>query len=188
MSYLSYLMFFSDSASNTKKKISFKNLFSRVETGFSFFTQQFNIKLSFDDVNPTWKVPKLNQAEAYSVLINLLSNSVKSLIASKTEVRKLHVALNRDDKTYTLIVKDNGIGLSEEHWEKVFEARTYDPEDKLYSSISSQLGDEQLSNLGKGSGLGLNIVRNILRKHKGEVKFMPPTQDWYAEVQVMLGK
>lgn len=179
---------FSDSASNTKKKISFKNLFARVEKGFSFFTKQFNIQLTFDDINPTWKVPKLNQAEAYSVLINLLSNSVKSLIASQTEQRRLNVTLDRDDQTYTLMVQDNGIGLSEEHWDKVFEARTYDPENKLYSSISSKLGDEQLSNLGKGSGLGLNIVRNILRKHKGEVKFNTPSQDWHATVQVMLGK
>jgi signal transduction histidine kinase len=178
---------FSDSASNSNKKISFKNLFSRVETGFSFFTQQFKIKLTFEDVNPTWKVPKLNQAEAYSVLINLLSNSVKSLIASKTTDRKLHVSLLKSDFNYIMVVKDNGIGLSEEHWEKVFEARTYDPENKLYSSLSSQLGDEQLSNLGKGSGLGLNIVRNILRKYKFDASFTSPSEDWQAEVKVILG-
>jgi len=178
---------FSDSASNTKKKISFKNLFSRVKTGFSFFTKQFNIKLTFDEVSPTWKVPKLNQAEAYSVLINLLSNSIKSLIASKSKVRKLHVSLRREESSYSMIVQDNGIGLSEEHWEKVFEARVYDPEGKLYSSVSSELSDEQLSNLGKGSGLGLNIVRNILRKHKCEVSFIAPSKNWKAEVQVIIG-
>jgi len=133
------------------------------------------------------KVPKLNQAEAYSVLINLLSNSVKSLIASKTTDRKLHVSLLKSDFNYIMVVKDNGIGLSEEHWEKVFEARTYDPENKLYSSLSSQLGDEQLSNLGKGSGLGLNIVRNILRKYKFDASFTSPSEDWQAEVKVILG-
>lgn len=179
---------FSDSANSAKKKISFTNLFSRVDTGFRFFTQQFNIELTFDEVNPIWKVPKLNQAEAYSVLINLLSNSVKSLIASDAEKRQLHVSVERIDSDYTMIVKDNGIGLSEEHWDKVFEARTYDPEGKLYSSVSSQLGDEKLSNLGKGSGLGLNIVRNILRKHKGEVMFITPSENWNAEVKVLIGK
>ncbi|EMK6985810.1 HAMP domain-containing histidine kinase, partial [Vibrio alginolyticus] len=88
---------------------------------------------------------------------------------------------------HILQVLDNGIGLSEEHWDKVFEARTYDPEGKLYSSVSSKLGDEKISNLGKGSGLGLNIVRNILRKHKGDVAFIKPTNGWNAAIQVKIG-
>ncbi|MEQ2351970.1 sensor histidine kinase [Pseudoalteromonas piscicida] len=179
---------FSDSASNTKKKISFSNLFARVNKGFRFFIEQFGISLTFSDVNPRWMIPRLNQAEAYSVLINLLSNGIKSLIASEEKTRKLHVELSLDESQYTLTVKDNGIGLSEEHWEKVFEARTFDPEGKLYSSISSVLCDEQLSNLGKGAGLGLNIVRNILRKHKGSVAFSKPTDSWNAEVKVEIGK
>ncbi|CAK1839902.1 histidine kinase [Vibrio crassostreae] len=179
---------FSDSASNTKKKISFSNLFYKVNTGFKFFTKQFKIELTFDEVNPTWKVPKLSPAEAYSVLINLLSNSIKSLIASHSEERRLHVSINRVGSDYTMLVQDNGIGLSKEHWEKVFEARTYDPEGKLYSSISSLLGDEQLSNINKGSGLGLNIVRNILSKHRGKVEFIEPSDGWNAEVKVMIGK
>nr|MBF4333157.1 sensor histidine kinase [Vibrio anguillarum] len=49
-------------------------------------------------------------------------------------------------------------------------------------------GDEQLSNINKGSGLGLNIVRSILQKHKGDVRFTEPSQDWNAEVKVTIGK
>ncbi|MBE8570470.1 sensor histidine kinase [Vibrio sp. OPT46] len=178
---------FSESSENAKKKISYVNLFNSVQTGFKFFIQQFGIELSFDNVNPTVRVAKLNQAEAYSVLINLLSNSIKSLIASSTKDRKIHVSVHRNDGEHTILVKDNGIGLSEEHWDKVFEARTYDPEGKLYSSVSSKLGDEKLSNLGKGSGLGLNIVRNILRKHKGDVAFIQPSTGWNAEIKVNIG-
>ena len=179
---------FSDSAEKTNKKISYNNLFTRVQTGFRFFTKQLNIELSFADVNPTWLIPKLNQAEAYSVLINLISNSIKSLIASEANERHLYVDIERHNEEHLILVRDNGVGLSREHWEKVFEARTYDPEGKLYNTVSSKLGDETLSNLGKGSGLGLNIVRNILRKHKGDVKFIAPTENWSAEVQVTLVK
>ncbi|MGR5363624.1 sensor histidine kinase [Vibrio mediterranei] len=179
---------FSDTTKASNKKISFSNMFERVGTGFNFFLKQFNIELTYDTVKPTWKVPKLNQVEAYSVLINLLSNSIKSLIASDTMDRKIHISVERSDTLYTMCVQDNGIGLKEEYWEKVFEARTFDPEGKLYSSISSALGDEQLSNINKGSGLGLNIVRNILQKHKGDVNFIAPSQDWNAEVKVTIGK
>ncbi|EKO3803711.1 ATP-binding protein [Vibrio harveyi] len=178
---------FSESSENASKKISYVNLFKKVQIGFKFFIQQFGIELTFDSVNPTIRVAKLNQAEAYSVLINLLSNSIKSLIASNNEKRSIHVSLQRNNGEHILIVKDNGIGLSEEHWEKVFEARTYDPEGKLYSSVSSKIGDDKLSNLGKGSGLGLNIVRNILLKHKGDVAFTHPSEGWNAEVKVKIG-
>ncbi|KOO15521.1 hypothetical protein AKJ18_11085 [Vibrio xuii] len=179
---------FSDSTSNTGKKITYRSLFNRIETGFRFFLKQYDIDLEFTDVSPVWGVPKLNQAEAYSVIINLISNSIKSLIASDSTTRAIQVSVENDDGTHYISVRDNGIGLKKEHWEKVFEARTFDPEGKLYSSVSSKLGDEKLSNLGKGSGLGLNIVQNILRKHQGSVKFVEPTNYWNAEVQVTLGK
>ncbi|MCA3903472.1 sensor histidine kinase, partial [Vibrio vulnificus] len=178
---------FSDSADNTDKRITYNNLFQRVQTGFKFFLEQFDIELTFEKVNPTLRIPKLNQAEAYSVLINLISNSIKSLIASDSIERKINVSITKDGSNNIILVKDNGIGLAKEHWETVFEARTYDPEGKLYNSVSSKLGNEKLSNLGKGSGLGLNIVRNILRKHKCDATFVEPNGSWKAIVQVAIG-
>lgn len=178
---------FSDSADNTNKKITYHTLFQRVQTGFKFFLEQFGIELVFEKVNPTWRVPKLNQAEAYSILINLISNSIKSLIASDSVKRKINVSITKIGSDNIILVKDNGIGLAKEYWETVFEARTFDPEGKLYNSVSSKLGNEELSNLGKGSGLGLNIVRNILRKHKSDAVFKEPDQNWKAVVQVVIG-
>lgn len=178
---------FSDSADNTDKKITYNNLFQRVQTGFKFFLEQFGIELVFEKVTPILRVPKLNQAEAYSVLINLISNSIKSLIASDSTERKINVSITKVGKNHIIQVKDNGIGLAKEHWETVFEARTFDPEGKLYNSVSSVLDNEELSNLGKGSGLGLNIVRNILRKHKSDAYFQEPDKTWKAIVQVVIG-
>ncbi|KAA3493199.1 hypothetical protein Y058_05515 [Vibrio mimicus] len=79
---------FSDATDNMNKKITYHQLFQKVQTGLKFFLEQFDIELVFEKVNPTWKVPKLNQAEAYSILINLISNSIKSLIASDSEKKK----------------------------------------------------------------------------------------------------
>ncbi|MDN3628612.1 sensor histidine kinase [Vibrio lentus] len=179
---------FSDSTGKSNKKITYHNLFKRIETGFSFFLKQYDIKLEFEKVKPFLGVPKLNQAEAYSVLINLISNSIKSLIASDSEERFIHVSVIREDEgLHYITVKDNGIGLKKEHWDRVFEAKTYDPEGKLYSSVSSKISDDKISNLGKGSGLGLNIVQNILRKYKGNAKFVEPSAHWNAEVQITIG-
>ncbi|WP_038182936.1 sensor histidine kinase [Vibrio rhizosphaerae] len=178
---------FSDSTTKSSKKVTYRSLFNRIQTGFRFFLKQYDIELEFENISPILGVPKLNSAEAYSVLINLISNSIKSLIASDSEKRLIQVSVVKDDSTHYITVKDNGIGLKKEHWQKVFEPRTFDPEGTLYSSVSSKLGDEKLSNLGKGSGLGLNIVQNILKKHKGNVKFVSPSSSWNAEVQVTLG-
>lgn len=178
---------FSDSTSNLSKKVTYRNLFNRIQTGFRFFLKQYGIELNFEDINPILGVPKLNSAEAYSVLINLISNSIKSLIASDSDKRQILVSVVKENDIHCIFVRDNGIGLKKEHWEKVFEPRIFDPEGKLYSSVSSKLGDEKLSNLGKGSGLGLNIVKNILKKHKGNVKFVEPSSGWSAVVQVTIG-
>lgn len=178
---------FSDSTSKSSKKVTYRSLFSRIQTGFQFFLKQYGITLQFEDVSPILGVPKLNSAEAYSVLINLISNSIKSLIASDSEQRLIQVEIIKVNEIHYLTVRDNGIGLKKEHWKKVFEPRTFDPEGKLYSSVSSKLGDEKLSNLGKGSGLGLNIVQNILKKHKGSIEFIEPSSNWNAEVQVTIG-
>ncbi|AWG85285.1 ATP-binding protein [Vibrio parahaemolyticus] len=178
---------FSDSTSKSAKKVTYRSLFNRIQTGFRFFLKQYGITLQFEDVSPILGVPKLNSAEAYSVLINLISNSIKSLIASDSEQRLIQVGVVKENDTHYITVRDNGIGLKKEHWKKVFEPRTFDPEGKLYSSVSSKLGDEKLSNLGKGSGLGLNIVQNILKKHKGGVEFIEPSSNWNAVVQVTIG-
>nr|WP_303660126.1 HAMP domain-containing sensor histidine kinase [Vibrio cholerae] len=178
---------FSDSTSKSAKKVTYRSLFNRIQTGFRFFLKQYGITLQFEDVSPILGVPKLNSAEAYSVLINLISNSIKSLIASDSEQRLIQVGVLKENDTHYITVRDNGIGLKKEHWKKVFEPRTFDPEGKLYSSVSSKLGDEKLSNLGKGSGLGLNIVQNILKKHKGGVEFIEPSSNWNAVVQVTIG-
>lgn len=178
---------FSDSTSKSAKKVTYRSLFNRIQTGFRFFLKQYGITLQFEDVSPILGVPKLNSAEAYSVLINLISNSIKSLIASDSEQRLIQVGVVKENDTHYITVRDNGIGLKKEHWKKVFEPRTFDPEGKLYSSVSSKLGDEKLSNLGRGSGLGLNIVQNILKKHKGGVEFIEPPSNWNAVVQVTIG-
>lgn len=179
---------FSDSTNKISKTITYKNLFGRIQAGFKFFLKNYDIELIFEDVRATIAVPKLNPAEAYSVFINLISNSIKSLIASNNSHRVINVSVYQENEIHYILVKDNGIGLKKEYWQRVFEPRVFDPEGKLYSSVSSKLGSEKISNLGKGSGLGLNIVRSILKKHKGSINFIDPSPSWSAEVQIIIGK
>ena len=59
------------------------------------------------------------------------------------------------DHTYGLIVKDSGIGIPKEDIEKIFE--------EFYRSKNAREA-EQI-----GTGLGLNLVKEIVHHYKGEI-------------------
>jgi signal transduction histidine kinase len=85
-------------------------------------------------------------------LLNLVNNAVKY---SSTE-KYLGVRLYRNNGSLNLEVVDHGIGIPASEQPKIFE--------KFY-----RVGDPLVHNT-KGSGLGLSLVRHIVRAHDGEVK------------------
>jgi signal transduction histidine kinase len=84
-------------------------------------------------------------------LLNLVNNAVKYSAREKY----LGVYLYRQDGSVNLEVVDHGIGISAREQPKIFE--------KFY-----RVGDPLVHNT-KGSGLGLSLVRHIVRAHGGEV-------------------
>ncbi|WP_127903599.1 sensor histidine kinase [Solirhodobacter olei] len=87
------------------------------------------------------------------VMANLLSNAAKfSHPGSEVVVR-----LEAEDKLARILVIDQGVGLSEEHRELVF-----DQFSQLDSSDTRRIG---------GTGLGLNICRRILDLHHATIDY-----------------
>lgn len=85
------------------------------------------------------------------VLLNLISNSIKySNDSVKIEVH----ALEKEEWT-EFKVKDNGIGIEQEKVELIFE--------KFY-----RVGNDHSSKV-EGTGLGLNIVKNLIELHGGNI-------------------
>ena len=84
----------------------------------------------------------------YQVLMNLLSNAVKFTDSGKIKFSSLIKSSNNGNTTVYFEVKDNGIGMSKEQIEKVF-----DPFIQADSSTTRNYG---------GTGLGLAIVKNIV--------------------------
>ena len=84
-------------------------------------------------------------------LLNLVNNALKY-----SQDRKfIGVNLFRDNGSVKLEVEDHGIGIPAQEQHKIFE--------KFY-----RVGDPLVHNT-KGSGLGLSLVRHIVRAHGGEV-------------------
>jgi signal transduction histidine kinase len=155
-----------------------------VAAGFSYLTQSFSIKVDSGDVDPNAKTPPMRSAEIYSVLVNLISNSIKSCIASGGKL--VAVDGRRDSKGLVIRVRDTGVGLDEGYWERAFEPLVADPENRLYRRLETAIEDEDLRVLGRGSGLGLSIVKDIVTSRGGRVRFTKPGGSWRASVEVTL--
>ena len=75
-------------------------------------------------------------------------------------------------KSYVLIIKDQGPGFSETSTNKIFK--------RFYSN--------RPKNFGEHSGLGLNIVKNIVELHKGRVAASNRIDSNGAQIEILLPK
>ncbi len=92
-----------------------------------------------------------NRRMIKDLLYNLIDNAIKY---NKTN-GKVKVTIEKKDCNCIITVKDSGIGIPTEEQDKVFE-RFY----MVDKSRSKKLG---------GSGLGLSIVKHIVRYHNGQI-------------------
>ena len=110
---------------------------------------------SLTDVKLSWEIePELYvrfEKDSYEIVLrNLLENAV--LYSEGTPV--VEVKLTRKDENAHLIIKDEGRGIPAQHQKKVF---------RMFYRIRQ--GGRSI----RGSGLGLFIVWNIVRLHKGKI-------------------
>jgi two-component system phosphate regulon sensor histidine kinase PhoR len=134
---------FSDNELNTLTKNIIQTYNDHIkESGFELEVNynENDIKLKLDD-------------EAISeALINLLDNSIKY----SDKEKKIYVSTGENNGTAFIEVKDKGIGIAAENYDKIFE--------KFYRESTNNIHNT------KGSGLGLSIVKHIMDAHDGWVK------------------
>ena len=87
------------------------------------------------------------------ILVNLLSNAVK--FTPEGGEMSLEAVVNMESHTIDFIVKDSGIGISQEDLAKLFQA---------FVQIDSKLSREF-----EGTGLGLALVKNLVELHNGSI-------------------
>jgi signal transduction histidine kinase len=111
------------------------------QSGFVFEEQ-------IDEKIPPLKVDRESIARS---LLNLVNNALKY----SQDRKYIGVNLYRQNAAVKLEVVDHGIGIPPEEHQKIF--------DKFY-----RVGDPLVHNT-KGSGLGLSLVRHIVKAHGGDV-------------------
>lgn len=86
-----------------------------------------------------------------NVIYNLLDNAIKYCQENPFIV----IRTSQDSKGITLEVKDNGIGVGQEHQKRIFQ--------KFFRVPTGNVHDV------KGFGLGLNYVKQIVEAHRGKI-------------------
>ncbi|MCJ8501482.1 ATP-binding protein [Desulfatitalea alkaliphila] len=89
-----------------------------------------------------------NPQQLNQVFVNILVNAVQA-IEKQGEIR---VATRHLDDRVEIRIADTGCGIAEEHLNRIF--------DPFFTT----------KDVGQGTGLGMNIVYNIIQKHHGDIR------------------
>jgi signal transduction histidine kinase len=105
-------------------------------------------------------LPKIKTfgAELHQVWTNLIDNAIDAIVGDTTKAKPagtIHVRTSRSGACAQVDVIDNGPGISPEALPRLFEA--------FFTT----------KDVGKGTGLGLEIVRRIVTRHEGTVTVSP---------------
>ena len=105
-----------------------------------------NMVLSLaDDIRPVYGVP----SQFEQVFVNLIANACHALPSTGGDIPI--TAVQADAQRASITIADSGGGISTTHLQRVFEP--------FYTT----------KEIGKGTGLGLPIVRNILKNHNATI-------------------
>jgi len=124
-----------------------KELIDEAQARLEYLIKQKGVEIVIKDKLPKIFCDRIRLAE---VFLNLFSNAIKF-----NDKQKPRIEIGCSDKGafYEFYVKDNGIGIKEEYFDKIFE-------------IFQRLGKREDA---EGTGAGLTIVKKIVQMHKGKI-------------------
>ena len=170
-----YSQMLKDEASLSREKMSKINLIDVIENVVEDFKQDLNNQNKKIDIKIIEKIGSKNgrfilgiENRLEQVIANLLDNS----ISFSQENQKIEIGIEETTKNLVMIIKDEGPGFSETSPQKIFK--------RFYSN--------RPKSFGKHSGLGLNIVKNIVELHKGTIAASNRLNTRGAQVEVLLPK
>ena len=136
---------FSDFATLPKTQLEKTDIVEATKKVVEIFEQN-NITLETSDENI---FVKLDKEQWIRVMTNLIKNSIQSIPHDRES--NIQVKIIESTKKVKIIVSDNGLGVSKNNREKIFEPKFTTKSD--------------------GMGLGLGIVRSIINSHRGKISY-----------------
>ena len=108
------------------------------------------------------------------VFYNLISNAFRYTPKGGT----IHLKISHDNENLFIAVEDSGVGIAPQHIDKIFDLFFEVP---MHNNVQK--------NYNKGTGIGLSIVKNIVKLHKGDIEVTnKETQGVVFKVTLPLGR
>lgn len=86
-------------------------------------------------------------------MVQLLQNLIANAIRFNLNTPEISISSQRDDQSFIFSIRDNGIGIEEQYFERIF---------KIFQRLAPRENSE-------GIGIGLSICKRIIERHKGKI-------------------
>ena len=96
---------------------------------------------------------RMNKASFESIMINLISNSIRALKRVR-RIRRIKIEVSKDETNIIIKFEDNGFGIKHENRKKIFR--------ELFTTYKTPRD--------RGTGMGLTIIKEIIEEdYKGDI-------------------
>jgi len=170
-----YTQMLKDEASLSREKMSKIDLHKIIRNVTEDYKQNMtslNTKIEVEVIN------KKNEKKYFYILgiesriEQVIANLLDNAISFSQSNNKIQVGIEDTQKEFLIKFKDEGPGFNEKNIDNIFK--------RFYSN--------RPNNFGEHSGLGLNIVKNIVELHKGKIKAINRLDKKGAQIEVLLPK
>lgn len=135
-----------DSGADRFEQVGFGKVVDHAVSLLDEAIHEAHAKISYSDL------PEVtgDRHQLVQLMVNLVGNALKYRGAAPPQI---HISAERGDRAWRFSVRDNGIGIHERHYERIFE---------IFQRLHDQ-GDYP------GTGIGLAVCRRIVHRHGGEI-------------------
>ena len=169
--YIAGLM--SQTESRDLRELSVAGALKRFGEQFESYMFKQNVIFENVEVAPSsLRTIKMHASELDSVLLNFLTNSIKSMKKAQVSKRRIRMDAKREGKYVVIGFEDNGVGIPEEQHSLIFDA---------FYTTTLTADDDGVA--GPGTGLGLKIVSDIARSYGGEVSVAVPSDGFSCRIE-----
>lgn len=164
--YIAGLM--SQTESRELRELSVSGTLKRFREQFESYMFKQRVQFEPISVDPSsLRTTEMHASEFDSVLLNFLTNSIKSMKKARVSQRKIRMDARRDGKHIVLGFEDNGVGVPDQQRDRIFDA--------FYTTT---LTSEDDGVAGPGTGLGLKIVSDIAKSYGGSVSVVDASEGY----------
>jgi light-regulated signal transduction histidine kinase (bacteriophytochrome) len=133
--------------SETQESLPLREVIDEILRDFAFSLKERHATVSVPAVLPS---VRYNRTQLGMVFRNLIANAIKF---NTTPEPRIDISVTETGDEYTIAVRDNGIGIERQHFEKVF---------VIFQRLHR-------SDEFRGTGAGLTIVKKIVENHHGRI-------------------